>query len=393
MVPTDEETTYVIVRFLLQLVTIPLGNELESYNAQEFIDVDVPETTHQCGLVFFDTGALIDEFRNREVGRHEARCTRQLWCLVLLVDRKTGLIADGLDEVDGQSLHTFVVEVLEHHMRVTLWVVQVEELVVQVFLEVRWVYERQHSCLSRTRVSVTPNMRVTVGLEEVTLLVGHSLQTLAVDEEVARVLGEGFFFFTFFDEVSHVDEDLINFALFLEVAGSGFFLGRFIGRELSQLKEKGVVCVDLGERFDMVSAPSAVREIAVAWYKIVTVSLADVKVLEDGRLADSVVVDETDVGMTDLVVVVGWSGANLKTSDKNVSKLSGIILALGGVGESSDIFVRLQVETGVPLTVLSGELDLGCWVDCHGQFENEVFQLLDIRAGKLRQFAAHCRLG
>lgn len=118
----------------------------------------------------------------------------------------------------------------------------------------------------------------------------------------------------------------------------------------------------------MVSSPSAVRQISVAWNEIITVSFADVEVLENGRLGDSVVVDETQVRVSDLVVIVGWSGANLKTSDKNVSKFSGIVFTLHSSSESFDIFVSLEIEACVPLTVLGGELDFGR----HGKMDSDL---------------------
>lgn len=65
--------------------------------------------------------------------------------------------------------------------------------------------------------------------------------------------------------------------------------------------------------------------------------------------------DGTDVDMFDLVVVLVWSSSDLNTSDKNVSKSSGVEFALDGGSEFVQVRGFLDVESCIPLTVLVGE--------------------------------------
>ena len=195
-------------------------------------------------------------------------------------------------------------------------------------------------------------MGIALGVEEVPLLRDHGLQTLAVDEVVSWVLDEGFVFFTFFEERTHVDEDFVDFTLFLEVAGRLLWLLAFVVGEFSHFKSNELGWFEFAELLDMMSSPSRVREITVPWYEIVAVSFFDVEVLEDGGLGHSVVEDECAVDVSGLIVGLVWSCADFNTSAQNVSKLSSVPFALKGCQESVIVFVSLHVEAGVPLTVL-----------------------------------------
>lgn len=105
----------------------------------------------------------------------------------------------------------------------------------------------------------------------------------------------------------------------------------------------------------MVVFPSGVRQISVPWYQIVTISLFDIPIFKDRWLGNSIVEDGTDVDMFDLVVVLVWSSSDLNTSDKNVSKSSGVEFTLDGGSEFVQVRGFLDVESCIPLTVLVGE--------------------------------------
>lgn len=77
----------------------------------------------------------------------------------------------------------------------------------------------------------------------------------------------------------------------------------------------------------------------------------------------------------DLVVVLVGSCSNLNTSDKNVSKLSGIPLGSDGSGKAFEVNGFLDVESSIPLTVLGCEVDgwSRCWK--HGDLPNEVLPI------------------
>lgn len=72
----------------------------------------------------------------------------------------------------------------------------------------------------------------------------------------------------------------------------------------------------------------------------------------------------------DLVVVLVGASSDLNTSDKNVSKFSGIPFGSDSGNESFDIDGLLDVESCIPLTVLRGEIDW--WTRCgeHGKNRN-----------------------
>lgn len=111
----------------------------------------------------------------------------------------------------------------------------------------------------------------------------------------------------------------------------------------------------------MVTSPSGVRQISVSWNEIVTVSLFDVPILKDTGLGNPIVEDCGDMNVSHLVVVLVGTGADLSTSDKNVSKLSGIPLGSDRLEDVVKVFVGLDIEPSVPLAFLSSEGDcLGC---------------------------------
>ena len=101
----------------------------------------------------------------------------------------------------------------------------------------------------------------------------------------------------------------------------------------------------------MVSAPSGVREISVPWHQIVTVSFFDVPILKDRSLGNSIVEDCRDVDVLDLVVVLVASCSNLDSSDKDVLEFSSVVVCSDGIKQSSKVFVLLDIESSIPLTV------------------------------------------
>lgn len=72
----------------------------------------------------------------------------------------------------------------------------------------------------------------------------------------------------------------------------------------------------------------------------------------------------------DLVVVLVGASSDLNTSDKNVSKFSGVPLGSNGSDESLEVNGFLDVESCIPLTVLRGEVDW--WSRCleHGKMQS-----------------------
>ena len=101
----------------------------------------------------------------------------------------------------------------------------------------------------------------------------------------------------------------------------------------------------------MVSAPSGVREISVPRHQIVTVSFFDVPILKDRSLGNSIVEDGSDVDVLDLVVVLVASGSNLNSSNEDVLEFSSFVVCSDGIKQSSKVFVLLDIESSIPLTV------------------------------------------
>lgn len=76
--------------------------------------------------------------------------------------------------------------------------------------------------------------------------------------------------------------------------------------------------------------------------------------------------DDGDMNVSDLVIVLVGTGADLSTSDKNVSKLSGVPLGSNRFEDEVEVFVGLHVESCIPLAFLRGEGDClgGCTEHC-----------------------------
>lgn len=93
----------------------------------------------------------------------------------------------------------------------------------------------------------TPDMRITIRLEEVLFLSGHSLYSFAIDEVVSWVLGKRFLFLSGFNKLSHINEDVIDFpfTVFFEFGRLRFFGGGFVDWQFSQLKKSTSCSVNL----------------------------------------------------------------------------------------------------------------------------------------------------
>ena len=101
----------------------------------------------------------------------------------------------------------------------------------------------------------------------------------------------------------------------------------------------------------MVTSPAGVREISVPWHEIIAVALFDTPMLNDGGFADSIVKDRCDVHVFDLVVVLVRPRTDFDTSDEDVFESSGVPVCSDGIKQSSKVFVRLDVESSIPLPV------------------------------------------
>ena len=73
----------------------------------------------------------------------------------------------------------------------------------------------------------------------------------------------------------------------------------------------------------------------------------------------------------DLVVVLVGSCSDLNTSDKNVSKFSGVPLRSDGGNKSLKVDRFLDIEACVPLTVLRSEVDWRAGCGEHGKLPSE----------------------
>ena len=141
----------------------------------------MPEATVNRCFVFFDAVSVLNDIGDAEVRGDENTGASKLRCLVFLINRETRFVTNGLDEVDAETFHRFVIQIFKHNMRMFAGVVQIEELVVQILLEVIRVDKAKDSSLARTWVTIQPNVRITVRLEEVLLLGYHSLDTFPID--------------------------------------------------------------------------------------------------------------------------------------------------------------------------------------------------------------------
>lgn len=121
----------------------------------------------------------------------------------------------------------------------------------------------------------------------------------------------------------------------------------------------------------MVITPSLVRQISVPWNQIVAVPLLDIPVLKDCSLGCSVVEDCGDMHVSDLVVVLVASGANLGSSNQDVLELSSVKLGSYGIKELSKVSILLYVESRVPLPVFVVEWHRPDAVALHGELEND----------------------
>ena len=88
-------------------------------------------------------------------------------------------------------------------------VVAVKELGVEVLVVVVWVDDHEDRRLATAWCTRYPDMRVSVRLEKVTMLVDDALKLFAIGEVVAWKLFERFIVFTTFQHVFHLDDDII----------------------------------------------------------------------------------------------------------------------------------------------------------------------------------------
>ena len=84
----------------------------------------------------------------------------------------------------------------------------------------------------------------------------------------------------------------------------------------------------------------------------------------------SIVEDGSNMDVPNLVVVLGRFGSDFTTPDKDVLESSIGVFASDGVGNRSKIFVRLHVDSGVPLSVFVLVADI---LRVHGKMKSELW--------------------
>ena len=121
----------------------------------------------------------------------------------------------------------------------------------------------------------------------------------------------------------------------------------------------------------MVITPSFVRQISVPRHEIVAVPRLDIPVFKDCSLACSVVEDCGDVHVPDLVVILVASCSDFWSSHQDVLELSTVVVGSNGIKELSKVFVLLNVESSIPLSVLGCKADLSWW-SLHRKLRNDL---------------------
>ena len=159
-------------------------------------------------------------------------------------------------------------------------VVQIEEFVVQVFLEVVWIDVVEDGTFSSTGIPVQPDVRISVAFEEIPFLICHGFESFSINKEVSGILGKSFIFFTGVDKRPHVDEDFVDLTFLFFFGGFDTFAWLVLG-QFSILIQTKFGHVDFAEFFEMVSSPSGVRQISVPRHEIITVSLFDTPIRKD----------------------------------------------------------------------------------------------------------------
>ena len=220
VVPGNEQATWVWVAFGFQLVALELVDLLDTEESVEVKHVNVPKTARDgCDVVCTSRHVFWDDLVDGKVGGDQDRRLGELRRLVLLVDSEACFITQCLDKVDRESLDGLVVQIFEHNVRMHFGIIQVKKLVVQVLLVVVWVHVRQNRRLPRSWVAPQPDVWISVGLEEVSLLDDHRLDLLAILQVGPWELGERFVTLVGLNESLHLDQDFIDLAFLLLFAG------------------------------------------------------------------------------------------------------------------------------------------------------------------------------
>jgi len=121
----------------------------------------------------------------------------------------------------------------------------------------------------------------------------------------------------------------------------------------------------------MMVFPSGVREISVPRNEIITVSFFDTPTFKHRSLGNSIMEDDGNMDMFDLVVVLEASCSNLWTPNKYVFNSSAVGVSSNGIEDVVEVFVFLHVESAVPLSVFMSmwnSLDL---VKLHSKLKSE----------------------
>jgi hypothetical protein len=101
----------------------------------------------------------------------------------------------------------------------------------------------------------------------------------------------------------------------------------------------------------MMVFPSGVREISVPRNEIITVSFFDTPTFKHRSLGNSIMEDDGNVYVSDLVVVLVASCSDFDSSNKYVLNSSAVGVSPDGIEDSVEIRVFLNVESAVPLSV------------------------------------------
>ena len=118
----------------------------------------------------------------------------------------------------------------------------------------------------------------------------------------------------------------------------------------------------------MMTSQSGHRESSVPRNKIVTVSSLDIPRLKDRAFGVSVDIDNGNMHMSDLIVVLVRFRPDFGSTNKDVGNSASFVASFNAVNQVCQVFVSLDVETAVPLSIFGGVADVGAWSIRHEAF-------------------------
>ena len=254
-----------------------------------------------------------------------------------------------------------MVDILEQHVGMDSAVIAIKELGVQVLVVVVGVHDHEDRRLSTARCAIHPHMRVAVGLEKVTVLMDDALELFPVGKVVARKLLEGFVIFTTFQHVFHLDDDIIQLALLLQITALRHLIRyvHLVEGESTMLEQHERIRVELALGLLVMLHPARVRESPVPRDQVITEILFDLEILQDRTLRHPIDEHEGDVHVADKVIRLVRFGADLDPRDQNVTVLASLRFGLDVGDEEVDVRVHRDIETGIPFPIDRMEGNVG----------------------------------